>query len=683
MRKKLCVLLACMLCMSTVVGCKKEETKTDGVVWGDFATQLNGYVYELYNFDVPTVTGADGKELKVKVSVADKAGKLLDTMGGFFVIRAEEDYTITYSVEYNGKTYTKTATVTGIYKTDYTLNTIPLYGVGERVDLTKHVTSSLEGEMEYSVQKEGKSVAVAENAFTPDEVGTYNVTASMEKQPDFEYSVTVVDKNLYPYPNGLITDGKDASAFTATIEKYTYNEQLRDESSLTENGSVTVSHSTDTYYGEGNGSTKISVDYPQTSKSFVCDIAYKPEFALEYYQSLQLSGYENIAVRMRVEHSNPNLENEYNLYSLYPFKEGNTKMDISVLNTDGESVFTKNSYLAWSNDLEQANGEWVEMLLPISQFIAHYKAEGMTLFKYVTLGEFAQGSKIFDNMYGTLDIYIDNVYAVKALDAENADLTEKELNDTYLLDNVSVGTDTVDFDKTIDSIKVNGKQVTPQDGKITLSENGVYSITRRARNRYGVAKTKVAVANTGNIPSMLQEFTSANGLTANIPCEERPFLAPAGSVEITYDQTQGAIKTQTDRQTKNIYFDLFIQTAWSKETFEYIRSKTEEYQYVTVKVGIPTTPSSIFLSTGEATHRNDFGASSSGVWLYDGTTFSQTSKINNWSSGVQWVELSVDIDDFIANMDGNKAKLFRLFTAGSDITLYFDSVYLTKEGKKQ
>lgn len=685
-KNKLCVFLATLFCMSSLTGCeqfgglidnnKPEQPITGDPVWSAFATQTEGYVYELYNFDVPTVTAPDGRELKVKVTAKDKDGNVLDTTGGFFAVREEAAYTLTYSVEYDGKTYSKTATVMGIPKTEYTLNTVPLYGVNEEIDLTKHVNSSVEGRIDFSVRKDGKAVVVTNGKITPTSVGTYNVTATVEKQPDYEYAVTVVDKSLYPYPNGLVTDREDDSAFTAKIEEYlNEGENIRPIANLTENASVSVSHSDETYYGEGNGSTKISVDFPNTSKAFMCDISYKPEFDVSYYKSLQMSGYENIAVRMKVNHSNPNTEKEYNIWNLRPFKKDSSSMNITALNKVGDEIFNKTSYIIWSDNAEMAQGEWIELLLPISQFVSRYNKDGMTLFKYVTTGEFKVGNKIFDNMYGTLDIMIDNIYAVKPITATAPSFTDKELNSEYVMSELSLGDET-DVDNTMNSVTVNGKKVAVTNGKFTLDKSGLYSVERRAKNRYGYTKTVLSTVNINNVQTTLREFTAENYTSLRV-----------ANCEVAWDETYSAAKVTLPNVSASgavlHYHDILVETDVSKDYLEYVTSKTSEYKYVTVRVGLPN-GSNMYATTGLDTHYGNFKPDYAAANVYKlnaSSVLELTKKVENWNGKFDWFVYSVSIEDFIKNMDGNVAKIFRVLMTSNPETVYISGVYLTKDGK--
>ena len=677
-KNKLCVFLATLICMSALTGCKnsteQNQTSASEPVWSVLDTEREGYVYELYNFDIPTVTAPDGRELKVKVTVKDKDGNALDTTGGFFAIREETTYTLTYTVEYNGKTYSKTATVTGIPKTQYTLNTVPLYGVNEEIDLTKHVNSSVEGRIDFSVRKDGKSVAVTNGKITPTSVGTYNVTATMEKQPDYEYAVTVVNKSLYPYPNGLVTDREDDSAFTANIEKYSdEGETIRPIANLTESGSVSVSHSNETYYGEGNGSTKISVDFPNTSKAFMCDISYKPEFDVSYYKSLQMSGYENIAVRMKVNHSNPNTEKEYNLWNLRPFKADNTSMNIRAMNKEGGETFNKTSYIIWSDNVEKAQGEWFELLLPISQFISHYNKDGMTLFKYVTTGEFKVKNQLFDNMYGTIDIMIDNIYAVKPITVKAPDFIDKELNSQYSMNELSLG-DEADVDSTMNSVTVNGKKVVVTDGKFTLDKSGLYTVERRARNRYGYTKTVLSTVNVNNVQTTLKEFTAENYTSLMVE-----------NGQVTWDETYAAVKVtlpNVSNGTPIRYHDILVETDVSKDYLEYVTQKTSEYKYVTIRVGLPS-GSNMYATTGLDTHYLNFKPDYAVANVYKlnaSNVLELTKKVENWNSGFEWFVYSVSIEDFIKNADGNVSKIFRALMTTQPETVYISAVYLTKDG---
>ena len=689
--KKVVSLILTLLIALGAVGCTKQsETPTSAEpTWSSFLERANGYVYELYNFDVPTVTDANGKELKVRVSATDKDGNELDTTGGFFAIRSDDEYTITYTVVSEGKTYSKTAKVTGVFKTEYSLSPLAIYGKGEEIDLSKHVKSSLGGEISYQVQKGGEQQTVIDKKFTPSEVGTYKVIASIDKQPDFEYNVTVVDKSVYPNPNGLITDKETAEAFSVSVDKYSYpqgGEKYREEADLSECATTSVTQSEENFYNDGGKSTKISITFPETCKAFESSITFKPEFSYEYYKSLEQSGYEYVAVRMKVEHSNPNVEKEYNIWSLRPFKLDTSKMDIKLIDKKGDEILTKNSYVMWNNDLELLNGEWFELLLPINQFLSRYNDTGTPLFKYVTNGAFdvQNGNKKvkFDNMYGTLDVYIDNVYAVSELEGESiTEASTMSKGDTFDFDTLKAECDFTDVDKTIDIASLNGKTIVAENGKLELNEFGVYTVERRARNRFGVTNARVSTLSKDDVSQTIVEFTSTDGIyTSKYWDSDSPELK---DVLVRYDSDNSAVRLTAENAVGRHYFDVYLDTQYSKEYFEFVKKETD-YTYVTFRVGLAN-GKNYAPDVRENNHYGNVTTENSGVYIHDGTELKATNRLSYWNTGIGWLEVSIKIEDFINNFSGQTCKLLRLIYVSSNyapnnLDVYISGVYLTTDG---
>lgn len=689
--KKAVSLILTLLILLGAVGCanQTETPASTEPTWSSFLETANGYVYELYNFDVPTVTDVNGKELKVKVKATDKDGKELDTTGGFFAIRTADEYTITYTVESEGKTYSKTAKVTGVFKTEYSLSPLAIYGTGEEIDLSKQVISSLGGEISYQVQKDGERQTVTDKKFTPSEVGTYKVIASIEKQPDFEYNLTVVDKSVYPNPNGLITDKETAEAFSVSIDKYSYpegGEKYRNEADLTESATTSVTQSEENFYNDGGKSTKISITFPETSKAFESSITFKPEFSYEYYKSLELSGYEYVAVRMKVKHSNPNTEKEYNIWSLRPFKLDTAKMDIKLIDKNGDEVLTKNSYVMWNNDVELLNGEWFELLLPLNQFLSRYNETGITLFKYVTNGAFdvKNGNKQvkFDNMYGTLDIYIDNVYAASSLEGESvSEASTISKGEKFDFDTLKADCVLTDVDKMVDTATLNGKTTLVENGKLELTEYGVYTVERRARNRFGTTRAKVSTLRKEDVSQVIAEFTSTDGIyTSKYWDSESTELK---DVTIAYDNDNSAVRLTAENAVGRHYFDVYLDTQYSKEYFEFVKKETD-YTYVTFRVGLAS-GKNYAPDVRENTHYGNVTAENSGVYIHDGTELKATNRISYWNSGIGWLEVSIKLEDFINNYSGMTSKLLRIIyvssnSAPNNLDVYISGIYLTTDG---
>lgn len=80
---------------------------------------------------------------------------------------------------------------------------MPLYGVGETVNLADKVSASVEGEIAFSVKLGSEKTEVKNGGFMPQKTGVYNVTAKIAGQPEYHFSVTVVDKTIYSRPNAL------------------------------------------------------------------------------------------------------------------------------------------------------------------------------------------------------------------------------------------------------------------------------------------------------------------------------------------------------------------------------------------------------------------------------------------------------------------------------------------------
>lgn len=711
-KRTICVFLVALLCMSSLSACSDKNTD---LVWSEISSQYEGYVYELYYFEVPTVTDPEGKPLKVKVSVKDKDGKDVDTTGGFFAIRGTDAYTLTYSVEYGGKTYSKTTTVKGIPKTEYGLNTIPLYGLNEEIDLKSHVTSTEAGEMSFGVSKEGKSISVKDGKIKVTETGTYDVVVSIPKQPDYTYSVTVVDKSLYPNPNGMITDDAGAESISAAAEidyvkvtasgaksewvgnaevPYTEAEQAAaqaaaeaklKELTLAQSASLSVSFDeTAKFDASSNGSTKISVDYPEGCQPFDLPITIKPQFNKKYYESLANSGYEYVAVRMKLEDGEDVLEN----YGLLYFGGNNgTSVAFRTVSQEGEVSEAVTASALWSGTGYQKSGlGWFELLLPIRTFIGSY-AEQMQLFKLRTFASvtgYKDGSTKLNGNNGGLDIYIDNIYAAKEMDG--VDVSRKALTgDSFAISELQIK-DTIDVDGLKVAYDIDGERAAFGGDKVTFASEGVHGVEVRARNRYGVRKAEITVGGNYQLPAasgIVKEFSSADDV---IVSEISAVNTASGGTKATvtyktdvkYDDQNSAGSVCVSGIAGNTWADISVKPMASKAYYAFL--KDNGYRYITVRlgfVGVKNTNECAYLHAGgtDTLHQNN--ATSTVVGTKDGKgTFS------TWftEDGEYWTEVSVSIDEFLASYDKQGTPILRVFGAYSNSSIYLDGVYVTKDG---
>lgn len=502
MRKILANLTFAALLASSALGSFGGCAKEIELTWRDFASSAQGYVYDMYSLDLPTVTDGDGKPLKVKTVVTDSEGNIVDSAGGFFVIRDTSAYTVTYTVVCGKRTYSKTMTVTGIEKAKYSLSTVPLYGVGEEINLADKVSASVNGEIAFSVKLGSEKVEVKNGGFVPQKTGVYIVTAKIAGQPEYNFSVTVVDKTIYSHPNALVWDGADETGFSVQLKHSDFSKKhwqtgedldpnnLTDELQETSTAEISFEE-TEKFDVQSNGSVKYTVHYPKGSKSIDATLYFTPAFSLDYYKSLKLQGYNQIAIRARFDITNPNLQ-----CGLFPFAFSQSQINMSMVNEAGEKKDFRDMAIWWQTGWSNnpfAKEEWAEWLVPIDKFITDYKSAEMPLAMLRTYTNLnADKTAIIDN-YFDFDMYIDNVYAVKAFESETAGETYyAETGETLDLISASGAKTDADIDGLITSATKNGAPLVAESPNVTLDSAAAdYSFAMRARNRYGVVKQEV------------------------------------------------------------------------------------------------------------------------------------------------------------------------------------------------
>ena len=720
--KKVASTLLCLAMISTTLfGCQEKPIADDIVLtWNNYTESVDAYVYSYYTYSIPEVLDQNGTEYNVTATVTDADGKAVDNACGYFLVGEAEDYTITYSVDDGEKIQEKKTTVTGIVKTRYSLrDTHFIYGVGETVDLNGKIESVVDGEIQYTVKKDGEDIALTQNTFTPTKEGTYIVTASMEKQPKYNFDILVVDKTNIPYPSGMILDDYDTenlnvstqikynlvSASSAKKENgtnYTDEEnavalataqETRDNLSLQQSAQVSISFDeTAKFDKNSNGSTKISVGYGMNCQPFDVPISIKPQFGKSYYQSLADGGYEYIAVRMKLVDGVDALDN----YGLLYFNGDNgTSVTYRRVSQAGEVFTSATDTAIWSGTGYQRSGwGWFELLLPIQSFIATY-GEEVQLFKLRTFASvtgYKNGTTKFTGNNGSIDIYIDNIYAAKALDGENVARTALK-GENFDLSELKFE-DVLDIDGFNFDYKVDGVAETFNGATTVLDWEGDYALEIRARNRYGLRKAQVVVGDNYELPTsygIVKQFATAGDITVSkisaVTTSNGATQATVSySTSVKYDDVNSAGSICISGIQTNTWADIFVKPTGSKAYYQFL--KDNGYNYVTVRMGLVATSNdnALYLYAGGATNLHQNSGTST-VKRYDAQDnnlkpLNSTGELYKWLAvGAEWwVEISVPIDEFLASYNKQGTPILRVFGAYSNSDIYLDGVYVTKNG---
>ncbi len=658
MKKKISsIVLAGILSLSTLVSCSKPTQNEVSLEWLNYIESDVGYVYDYYSYVTPSVIDQNGEEYEVSVSVKDSADKPVDNMGSMFLISSESEYTITFTAYDGTKTHTKETKVQGVEKAVYTLlDPNLIYEVGETVNLDGKVQATKEGEISYNVSKDGNAVALTNNTFVPTESGLYTVTAKLSQQPNYDFSLLIVEAGKYSSPNGLITDRADASAFSIETKN------IDEDETLPLTGLSTLGYSeTEKFAGVGNGSVKVSVNYPEGSAKFETNISYKPEFPKSYYESLKNMGYRNVAIRLKIVEGVDTID----YYGVY----FGTKLEHVIINEIGQEKMKATDVALWSGPgWEFGKYGWTEILIPMDYFLESY-AEQMNLFSF----------RCSKGRWGSVEIYIDNVYAVKPIGGESS-FAQVELGASLNLSDIAL-TDSKDIDKKIVTATFNGANFKAQEENI-FSNEGVYKFIVRAQNRYGLVKIERA---TFDVNEVVAKLNSTMGVSASIAkCNGLPdgnATEFAFDTNMPYKGNSGTVKFTM--KTRNMYSDIFVDPVHDKAYYEGL--KADGYQYVTVR--LYTNEDSLFITEGKSwiTHYNTFKdlapESMKAYYIEDGT-LTPFYYLGNWGIGTGWFEISIPIDVFLDNFDENSTAILRVWNMYYDEqSFWIEGVYATKDGK--
>ena len=707
-KRVLTCLLACVTAFSFVgTSCdmpllSKEEEKQ--IVWDNYEERTESYVSDLYYYKIPEVRDNKGNEYEVFVEVTDSNGEKVDSFGGFFQIEKAEEYKVTYTIDDGEKIYTKTTIVAGIEKAKYELTDSELvFGLNETVNLEGKVVATTDGEMTYSVKKDGEKVALTDNTFVTAEEGIYAVEVSIPKQPSYSFNIFAVDEKEIPYAKGLILDGTDKQDFVVgeTFEDFT-TEVTFDESVK--------------YDSQSNGSYKIVAKTPKMMEVPITDkegnvtgmenkravaehrtvtFSIKPPYDSNYYKTLEKYGYEYVAIRYRLDELNYDGTARFNYIS----GAGANEM---LIYYDGEEVVRKSethpdpdkkpnpSYTFWQSELDRTpRGGWAEMLLDIKKFTSYYEGGETPIFQFLV------------NKYSSLDItmYIDNIYAVKGEAISSSDMKIVEKGAEVDLSELSADTGLAE---PISTITFDNEFLTVTDGKLKVENYGLYSIAITDRQMYGSVKQDIIANGSivsysptnfsvkhGNANSSVSNFKAMKGDSAN---EMVISSDGVGKVNKAWQRTTYTVKTLGDKA----YYEQLKADGYRYITYEYtldygdyaMIANTSVYRAALTKNKIPHYNSGGLNADTAATHQwlcvND-NTSGDTATKTSNKYFQSTSYPNELWNKKTFI-ISVSIDDFIKFYNADGMNILTLYFSAAqpemDYSVTFGRIFPTKEACK-
>lgn len=571
----------------------------------------------------------DGEYFKLTEDIAVAEEVSADTFAGSFT---QSDYKV-----YN-------------FDTLYTVNhkVTDVYSVNENVALTDKVTTEAFA-VNYTVaDANGEAVAVNGNGFVPAAEGNYTVTAQAKNFPTSSFTVEVANN---PYANAIIWDGTDTSALTWALDKNAVKPEISFDSAkgfdAQSNGSLVMKMTPCT----GWVYTKLNLQYSD-----------------EYYAQMIEDGYTSFAIRMMVEdgiETKPTEDWSFQLWESY------TLSNASLYGQDGTLLRAGSKCVPLATNI-YSFGTWIEVVVPISELSNNQETNSL------------MGFKLFRNKPSSdYTVYVDNVYMVKDEALNERALTEKDLGcEVEVASLFSADTDLEIVDQTLTQ---NGQSLTATDGKFTLSEQGYYGITARARNRYGLGKASVVTAISGD-SVVVQDCLQADDIA--VPTVYKVNTTTTnGTATVTHDGTY--LMLQAIQQSLS-YFNIAVKVSASIEYYEYL--KEQGFNYITVKVGSASSNGGgqVYMTAGnlKATHKNSMKNPNGELQYYkDGALTAHTGYLGSWTKNV-WVdrEVSLSIDTFIEMCEAGE-EMVNILTVGfysssenQDVTLRFSGVYATKTG---
>ncbi len=183
-RNKLLASLSICACLCLAVGiasCEKGKSKVENenkVLTGfEVESESTAELGSVYTIPIPSVFDTDRKMYDVEVSVTT-GGEKVEVIGGMFEVSKTSDYTLTYTLNANGTTETKTTTlkVQDSQGPAIIMEGIKAKGViGDTIDISSITAIDYSGveSVETEVKRGTVSVEVTDNKFVLDVAGQY------------------------------------------------------------------------------------------------------------------------------------------------------------------------------------------------------------------------------------------------------------------------------------------------------------------------------------------------------------------------------------------------------------------------------------------------------------------------------------------------------------------------------
>lgn len=556
-----------------------------------------------------------------------------------------------------------------------------VYSANKAIDLTSKVSTADSSSVTYSVVAPDKtSVTVEDNKFTPTFKGKYTVTATAGVGST-SFTVEVAEND---YVDGLILDGTSVTDESMTTDIMLAYQEMQSEHLIESQKAfkegTTLSTSFDSnvkYDAASNGSYKLDIKMKEgttevTTSGWV-QMNIRPAFSKEYYQGLLAEGYTQLAIRYMTTSNNLT-------YGIYYIDSSQTKTDMAIYK-DNIAETTKNSYIFWANgassDFQKiGNYVWAEMVYDLNRFISSFGG-------FMTLNVFTTASTAVD-----FTMYIDNIYAVKGGVSE----TLTAPTTSYVDKGTEFDTEALVAENGIATATHDGEALALTDGKATLSDYGLYSFKKVARNAYGYVGANVITNGSvvSYVPSSFsgkQVHNSGGGVYDYVGAKDSN-----GNIVVS---SNGSDKANAISATTYA-----IQTLGDKSYYQAL--KTAGYAYITYEYTLAWTGAyggSAFYRYGLVTingsHSNSYGNGTTAFpyIVSDGTTVFDTStkasasghfesvwSPNTWNG--KTFTVSIPIETFINNYASTVRILSFFLNAASvefDYSVTFGRICATTE----
>lgn len=368
---------------------------------------------------------ASGDKIVADYKVKAPDGTEVSVTGGVFTLSQKGDYVITYTVEADGKTHTKSVTVTVKDTVAPVLSTLAkemqLYKKGDTISVPEFTAEdACDGETQVDVVVEYISGEAAEtvtptqeNTFPAEKEGIYRITATTQDLSGNESEKAVVCEVAEPGDRVVLLDLR-SMAYEVVANENCAVSYSEDVTFSGEAGSLNVK--SQAYLGDTSGSVWMNI---KLQKSMIDDV----------------TGYEYI----------------------YYYVFNNSATDVKL-----------NQNNVWAYDFVVPAGKIVRVEIPKSDYATVLK--GSTNL---------DGFQIISDIGGAkdIDLYFSSVRVSDALSAVDEDtlLSSYVVGKTLAVDEVRIQSENGDITPASVQVYFGDTLCTPSDGVVTFREAGAYT----------------------------------------------------------------------------------------------------------------------------------------------------------------------------------------------------------------